>query len=89
MMMMMKGLCLWSGGIFKTNNKKPWSSEWGYKVIFGDSSSSRAGVKILFNHNLDFFLEYLSEKNGRLIMVVKTNNECFTIVNGYGPNEDL
>lgn len=67
-----------------------WSSEWGYKTLFSNYSSSRAGVCILFKNNFEFkILKYLADSEGRFIIAdIQLENKTLTLVNIYAPNQD-
>ena len=67
-----------------------WTAEWGYHTIFGASSSSSAGVGILFSNNFEFqILKQLSDPDGRYIFCdIKVEDKIWTLVNVYTPNQD-
>ena len=67
-----------------------WTAEWGYHTIFGASSSSSAGVGILFSNNFEFqILKQLSDPDGRYIFCdIKVEDKIWTLVNVYAPNQD-
>lgn len=70
--------------------EKFWLAEWGYRGLFSNLSSSRAGVCILFNNNFPFeILKYFSDPEGRFITVdIKTEDKIITLQNIYAPNND-
>ena len=70
--------------------KKLWLAEWGYRGLFSNLSSSRAGVSILFNNNFSFEIQkYFSDPQGRFITVdIKTEDKIITLQNIYAPNND-
>ena len=70
--------------------EKLWLAEWGYRGLFSNLSSSRAGVSILFNNNFSFEIQkYFSDPQGRFITVdIKTEDKIITLQNIYAPNND-
>ena len=62
----------------------------GYRAIFSNYKSNKAGVCILFNNNFDFQIEKVFiDPQGRFIICdIKTNENCLTLANIYAPNED-
>ena len=71
-------------------NSHLWVAEWGYKSLFSSFSSSKAGVRILFNSNFDLqIMKTYIDGSGRLILCdLKTNGKSITLTNIYAPNED-
>ena len=66
-------------------NECLWMSEWGYRAIFSNLTSSRAGVCILFNNNFSFEItKQFSDPGGRFIIAdIKTEQKTITLANVY------
>ena len=51
--------------------EKLWLAEWGYRGLFSNLSSSRAGVSILFNNNFSFEIQkYFSDPREDLSQLI-------------------
>ena len=65
-------------------------SQWGYECILSGCKRDARGVAILFQNNFQYkMLEQKADQDGNfLIAKIDVNENIFTIVNIYGPNQD-
>lgn len=69
---------------------KYWESEWGYKCVFSNGTSTSRGVAVLFNNTFEHIIKKIvKDKEGRFIGIDIEFMDCkITLVNIYGPNTD-
>ena len=65
-------------------------SQWGGRCLFSSHSSNSRGVAVLFNKNIDYQVHnHISDPDGNyLIIDLTVDNNRFTLVSLYGPNND-
>ena len=65
-------------------------SQWGSHCLFSSHSSNSRGVAVLFNKNIDYKVHnHISDPEGNYLIVDLTvDNNRFTLVSLYGPNND-
>ncbi|ESO98102.1 hypothetical protein LOTGIDRAFT_143124 [Lottia gigantea] len=75
---------------FTKNIESYVTGQWGYKCFFNSFSNNSRGVAILMNNNFDFEIskQYNDEGGNLIILNLKIENEAYTLVNLYGPNQD-
>ena len=66
-----------------------WTSEWGGKWEYDCGTSNSRGVSVLYNPRKVFVKNCITSGEGRYIILdLQVEDECITVVNVYGPNED-
>lgn len=67
-----------------------WQNEWGGKILFSHGTSAARGVAVMIRPGLAATLELIQrDGNGRyLIVYFEINEEKFSLVSIYAPNED-
>lgn len=66
-----------------------WNAEWGNKIHFSHGTSNSRGVCILTKGcNLEIKKSYHDKRGRILILDTVLNDQCITLINVYGPNND-
>ena len=70
--------------------EKLWANEWGGKCYWSHGTTSKGGVGILIDRNLDIeILHHEHDLEGRkLFLQFRFKDELFVLANIYAPNED-
>ena len=68
--------------------KDLWATEWGYKCLFNTTSSSKAGIGILFNNSFEpqIMKNYIDPAGRYIVCDLTSNRKLVTLVNVYAPN---
>ena len=66
-------------------------NEWGYKIFMSGLTNNKRGLMILLNNNFQHEIgRVIKDPNGNFLMIEITfKGKKTTLVNLYGPNEDL
>ena len=65
-----------------------WKNEWGADITFSNFSSRARGVMTMFGKGIEL-LCHTNDDQGRLdINEIRIENEVYTLINVYAPNED-
>ena len=83
-------ICLLVETHLNVKDENLWKTEWGGSCFSSGESSSKAGVSILINPNLNYdIVHYIDIIPGRLqALDLVINDKTVTILNMYGPNKD-
>ena len=75
-----------------TKSMEPYiKAEWGGEIIFNSYNSNSRGVCILFNNNIEYkILRSNADQEGNLLILdLEIEGQHISLVNIYGPNDDM